>query len=277
METKFSASGLHTRLEERFSGDGWIYLREVPDGTTVNATRRADAMAMGLWKTTGIHLHGFELKVSRSDWRSEMQDLLKSDTFISKCHFWWLVAPKEVAKLEEIPANWGWLAPTSDGKTLRVQKQPTKNQPSLSYEFLAAILRSARKSNTEEAEIKRQVEAAYRKGRQDAHDHLTAGSRRLESGYKQKLEQMIDFLGHVEKATGLDLRRYQTMPERLGKVVKLVLACQDLERFEKHLINTLETHLNRVEILLNDHRSDTLQLIKEIQPCQRNEDDLVHE
>ena len=72
----------------------------------------------------GIHrrraLHGFEVKVSRSDWLRELADPTKADAWKRFCDQWWLVCPPEVARADELPSGWGWMT-YSNGK-LRVRR-----------------------------------------------------------------------------------------------------------------------------------------------------------
>jgi hypothetical protein len=61
------------------NGPEWAYLEKVRDAPGFDARRTADAMALGLWHNRGCELHGFEIKVSRADWRRELAELAKAD------------------------------------------------------------------------------------------------------------------------------------------------------------------------------------------------------
>lgn len=63
---------LEVLLRERYQGRDWAFLLQVPDGTGMAKSRTADALAMGLWPSKGLNLHGFEVKASRSDWLAEL-------------------------------------------------------------------------------------------------------------------------------------------------------------------------------------------------------------
>lgn len=62
-------------------------------------------------------LHGFEIKVSRSDWLTELRDPTKADAWRRYCDQWWLVAPRDVVR-GDLPEGWGHLAPA--GASLRI-------------------------------------------------------------------------------------------------------------------------------------------------------------
>ena len=64
-----------------------------------------------------LPVHGFEVKVSRSDWLRELADADKAQAWKRYCHHWWLVAPRDVVKPGELPEGWGHLAPA--GSRLR--------------------------------------------------------------------------------------------------------------------------------------------------------------
>lgn len=72
-------------------------------------------------------VHGFEVKVTRSDWLRELADPTKADEWARYCHHWWLVAPREVVKPGELPGGWGHLAPA--GQRLRMVTEAPLRQP----------------------------------------------------------------------------------------------------------------------------------------------------
>lgn len=68
-----------------------------------------DFMAVACWASLEFAVHGHEVKVSRGDWLKELKNPNKSSPTMAMCDFWWLVAPKGVAKEEELPERWGFL------------------------------------------------------------------------------------------------------------------------------------------------------------------------
>jgi len=97
-------------LNPRFSnGTRYAFLTHVRDATGFQGTRTADAIVVNLWPSDRFQLTGFEVKVSRSDWMKEIADADKAAIFQKRCHQWYLIAPEGVAKLEEIPGDWGFL------------------------------------------------------------------------------------------------------------------------------------------------------------------------
>jgi hypothetical protein len=143
-DPQHTSDTLKALLRERYPLPVWTLITEAPDGTSSSKSRSADAMAMGCWKTAGIEMHGFEIKISRWDWQRELNDLSKAEVFARHCHRWFLVAPPGIIHLDELPAEWGLMEPVGKG-SLRIRKAATRNrnpQP-LGWEFLAALLRRA--------------------------------------------------------------------------------------------------------------------------------------
>ncbi|WP_237223542.1 hypothetical protein [Rothia nasimurium] len=70
-------------------------------------------------------VHGFEIKVSRTDWLSEHRTAgKKSELWRSYCNYWWLVVPNpNMVKPEELPEGWGLLAGV---KRLRAVIKPAR-------------------------------------------------------------------------------------------------------------------------------------------------------
>jgi hypothetical protein len=123
---------IHELLRARFSPPDWDLFSEVTIGD-----RRMDALAIG--RSRPYPLWGIEVKAFRSDWLREIQNPLKADTLREVVDAWYLVAPADVAKPEEVPAGWGLLVPKGD--TLRiVVRAGTKKRAAISRELLHRVL-----------------------------------------------------------------------------------------------------------------------------------------
>ena len=153
VETKWTEARLLELLRRRHaakSGDGpeWAYLEHVRDRAGFEATRTIDAMALGLWPSRGHELHAFEVKVSRSDWRRELADPAKAEAFCKLADRFWVVAPRGVVPVDEVPETWGLLETHgTTTPTLRVTQAAPKLEPAtgraVSRGFLACLLRAA--------------------------------------------------------------------------------------------------------------------------------------
>ncbi len=130
-------------MRARFCAPKWALCFEVQDATGMRATRSADAIAMSLWPSLGLELHGFEFKTSRADWLRELKDPSKAETFKRYCDRWFLVTTsREIARAGELPAGWGWLV-VLGGRIYAVAAAPKLEPEPITRAFLAALLRRA--------------------------------------------------------------------------------------------------------------------------------------
>ena len=106
--------------------------------------RTADAIVVDLWPSTGNALHGIEVKVSRSDWLTELKDPAKADAFKPYCDHWWLAVPDAAIVRDDLPDGWGLLVAGKDGSTLRQRvAAPRLERREMPFGMTAALLRAA--------------------------------------------------------------------------------------------------------------------------------------
>ena len=130
-------------MRARFCAPKWALCFEVQDATGMRATRSADAIAMSLWPSLGLELHGFEFKTSRADWLRELKDPSKAETFKRFCDRWFLVTTsRETVRPGELPEGWGWLV-VSSGRLFTITAGPKLEPHPITRPFLAALLRRA--------------------------------------------------------------------------------------------------------------------------------------
>lgn len=107
----FTAQTLLARLHRHYTPPGplpgGLFAAEV----AVNGGRvlsRCDAVYVGFTSASGRRMIGHEIKVTRADWRRELDQAGKADYWHDACQEWWVVAPStEVVPPEELPAGWG--------------------------------------------------------------------------------------------------------------------------------------------------------------------------
>ena len=184
---------------------------------------------MGLWPSRGLHLYGFEIKINRGDWLKELNHPEKAEDIAQFCDFWWVVAPKDLIKVEEIPQNWGLMIPF--GATTKIIKEAKQLKPiRIDKLFLAAILRRAQESITPEAKIIAARKEGKEEGRKVARAEVEYGLRE----YQNLKKAVLDF----EKASGVCINEWHA--ESIGEAVKMVLAGGHL-RTKDRLQALLET------------------------------------
>ncbi len=154
-------------LRLRYTAPEWAFMAQVRNGTGFSrrVTRTADAIAMSLYPSRGLHLHGFEVKVSRGDFVKELKTPEKAEDIARFCSFWWIVAPDtNVAPVEMVPANWGLLVIKGDALTVAKQATQKESVP-LDTPMIASIFRNIADTMLPKDSLtdwKREVEAAAR-------------------------------------------------------------------------------------------------------------------
>jgi hypothetical protein len=153
---------------------GGVFIPECGQNGGTGAGSRADALYVGFTSTSGRLLVGHELKVSRADWRRELDLAGKADFWADNCHQWWIVAPgPEVVPKEEIPHGWGLLYPGKSKTRMQViVKAETRPHVVPSWQAVRSIM--ARLDTLRAASDAQVHRAALEKARQVAKDEADA-------------------------------------------------------------------------------------------------------
>lgn len=206
----FTSSHIRAALRERYK-ESHAILFEVGNSTGHGTNRHIDALAIGLWPSRGMDIEGFEIKVSRSDWKRELADHAKADAIQRYCDRWWIAAPKGLIPVAELPSSWGLLE--LDGTAIRVKVQAPKLEalPPLRG-FIAAVLRRA--AIADAGELRLAVEA------QTAHINKLANEsaeRKIEE-VRRDCRKVLANAEAVRLATGIDLDSWRPTEAMIGAV-----------------------------------------------------------
>ena len=110
--------------------------------------RTVDALVVDLWPSSGNEIHGIEVKVSRSDWLTELKDPDKAEAFRPYCDRWWLAVPDASIVRDDLPPEWGLLVVS--GGTLRARRRAPKfARHSMPFGMTAAWIRAVAKTHGE--------------------------------------------------------------------------------------------------------------------------------
>src|ERR1700693_2736361 len=145
MDKKVTATSadLRAALKRYFLHPDYGIVFEVAKSTGHAAHRHLDAVAMDLWPSRRLELHGIEIKVSKQDLKRELANPAKADEIAAFCNRFWLAAPAGIAVADELPLSWGLLE--YDGEHLILKKKahahPAPKEPT--RVFLAAVFRAA--------------------------------------------------------------------------------------------------------------------------------------
>lgn len=164
---KMTASLVKAVLRMHYAAPNYAVLEEVRNATGLLKKRYglkpryADLIAMGLYPSEGLEISGFEVKVSRADWLSEISDEKKAVAVKQFCDRWYLVTHSDkVVKAGELPADWGWLVAekTEKGYVLReIVAAPKLNAMPITRAFLASLMRNATTSNPDYINVQSKI------------------------------------------------------------------------------------------------------------------------
>jgi hypothetical protein len=223
----------HAPKRSHGNGPEWAFVEHVRDSAGFNASRTIDAMALGLWPSRGLELHGFEVKVSRADFRREVADVAKMDAFAKVLDRFWVVAPKGVVPPVELPATWGLLEVGEDGVSIRQKVAApllTDVRVPIPRDFLVPLLRAAGAVVQSRPE---DLVAEYERGFASGKSHAAWNENSLQRKTEQ-VKELTEALAEIDAAFGTNLTHTdsQTRMERVGRVagvVRSVLSGDDVE------------------------------------------------
>jgi hypothetical protein len=255
-------SEVYQILKKRFPAGEYALLQEVSDAAGFSRSRSADFIAMGFWPSRGLSVHGIEQKASRTDWLKELKDHKKAENIFQYSDYFWLLttAMDGIAKLEEIPETWGWMA--IKGDKIKVMKEAPKLTPvALSKHFVVAMLkRACGKDFVHVSDIEERINQAKQSG-------LSERDYQNEQA-KRELKELQEIVDEFQSASGITIRdrwRYHYTPKETGEVVKLLLSggvpeiekkLQQLHTTASNIANNIQSHLTELNGKGNKDRVD---------------------
>jgi hypothetical protein len=201
----------------------YAFLQQVRNATGFSrVTRTADAIALSLWPSRGLVLHGFEFKRYRGDWKREKDNPAKAEEIARFCDFWWVVVTDvRIVDIDELPPTWGLKAPNADGTALVTLQTATKMDPEpWSRGFMAAILRNVSDGSMPIAAHAAKVEQARAEGFERGKGTAPASEAETELRRLRTLETRV---AEFSRASGISLDVAWRNGRELGEAVDIVL------------------------------------------------------
>ncbi len=104
----------YTKIRPGTDADQFVRAQHVRYNTTYGiALAIADYIVLDTWSPHEIL--GFEIKVSRSDWLTELRNPLKAEYWRKHCHRWYLVTSHREIVRGDLPDGWGHMTLTPGG------------------------------------------------------------------------------------------------------------------------------------------------------------------
>ncbi len=237
-------------LRARFLPPEWSLFFEVGDQTGTAQSRWADAVAMNMYPSRGLEIHGFEVKVSRSDWLRELKDPSKSAAVQRYCDRWWVVCPDGIIKPGELPATWGHYQANPNRTIRQVVAAPKLEAEPVTKSFMAALMRRA--GAVDQDVITTMVQAEVE--RQRASDQQSI-DRQIEARSFAS-QRAIDQLKEITDFAGVEPSRY-IKSEEIGKAIAYVLKTGVLGTYANitHLRNLAEKFAKDCDVAIGAEAS----------------------
>lgn len=108
------AADIVRRLESRYSPPEWATFAELPDGTGSAHCRTIDLFAQNCYPSKRFLSVAVEVKVTRADFRRELENPGKRLVWERQANEFWFAAPKGVVPVEELPEGAGLLEAWGD-------------------------------------------------------------------------------------------------------------------------------------------------------------------
>ncbi len=252
------SENLDKMLVDRFAPPAWALFFEFPDGTGGNRNRSADAVAFSLFPSQGLEIYGFEKKVSRSDWLRELKDPKKADAVGKYCDRWWVVAPKDIVDVKEMPAPWGLMVPRKDKLVVAKQAAKLPSKP-INRAFLMSLMRQIHARwlprSQSDAIINKSFQERYDAGFRDGKAEVTGETQIpiLETQLKYSKMEMDGIkkdIADFERKSGMQFRRYDM--GRIGEAVEVVKRLGLKQSDLSGMLQTISHHLDAAKHEIQD-------------------------
>lgn len=212
-----TSAHIRALLRTRYQHPEWALCFEVANTTGAYAKRYADGVAMNLFPSRGLAIHGFEIKVSKSDFKNEIANPEKSEAVQQYCDHWWIVAPASAVDESLLPTTWGWLR--VDGERLVAAKNaPKLDAKPMTRAFMAAMVRRSNEADAADVEaiVRKRVQAERENDRKVIDREVEARTRGAADALK-KIEELKAKIGN-DRWDSLEA-------EDVAAAVKFVRAC----------------------------------------------------
>ncbi len=235
-------------LERRYGAPFYCFFPHFRDATGFQASRTADGLAMSLYKSRGLAIMGFEVKVSRGDWLSELKQPEKAEAVLEYCDSWWIVTPKDVIQPGEVPKSWGWLE-FKGGKLFGRKEAEQLTPKPISRFFLASMIQRAAKLEASSNVVSRDlahkwVVDARVEGRKGAEDQVKTAER--------KVEQLREALRKFEEVSGIRINEWSQGDSAAAVAMVMKLDRLKLAKDASWVIDRIKEEVRDLEKGLTD-------------------------
>lgn len=206
-EMKITSTDIINALQAQYTTPEWYLGTEVGNSTGSDCRRHADAIAINAYPSKGFEVRGFEVKVSASDLKSELDNGLKSDEIARFCDYWFLVVPKGLTDNFTLPPTWGVIE-YFEGKLKQKVKATKLDKIKPNFGFLCAMLRGRERNFN--IEINKRAEEMAKQKQANLNYEATKN--------KEDLLELQSKLADIKQATGIDLSSWTPSKNIISKL-----------------------------------------------------------
>ena len=233
MNEKLTEKDLEFYLAQRYCQPEWAFFPQVRSSTG-SANRIADGIAMNMYRSRKYEIHGFEIKVSRTDWLNELKKPQKAEEIFNYCDKWWLVvSDKDIVQKGELPKGWGLMVVRGKGLVAKIKAEYVKAEV-IDYGFIASLLRSASANLVLRDSIKQQLDDAWDRGEKSQKYKIESAISNAER-YKKIIETF-------EEAAGVKIDEYygNQEAEKVGRLLRRILEGESFKQILGWKIKSIE-------------------------------------
>lgn len=186
---KWTENSVFKTLSRTFPPGPFVLLPSVRNGTgyAKKKTRTADGIAVSVWPSRGLYFTGIEIKVSHSDWMSEIKDPEKSCEIQKYCRYWYIATPEGVVQPGEMPENWGHII-VGEKKNVMAKEAPRLTPEPPDMLFVCSVLRAASEQCVPMAEIQDRE--------REIHDRAFEDGKKRSEYDAMQLREAVDYFEH---------------------------------------------------------------------------------
>ncbi len=189
---------------------------QVHNAAGFSYSRRLDAVVFDTWPSSGLLMHGLEIKCSVADLRQELQNQKKFEDFKPHLNLFSIVAPRGMVDLAILPPKWGLYVPTEKG-SLKTRRKPLplheESTRTIGRSFAAAFTRAllVRSMSSEFAEEE------YKRGIADGEED----SKWKIEGLERNVQSTTEIMEGFQEKSGIRLESYDY--GEIGEAVDVIM------------------------------------------------------
>jgi len=254
------ATDVYQLLKKRYDDERqWLCAGEVSN-TTGGGLRRLDFVAVNCYESQGYGIHAFEIKISKSDLRRELEDPSKHNIFFEFIDTYSIVAPDYVLDAEYkklIPPKWGIYTVSTravkdnvsgevtDERYIKVVRKPLNlhddKDLTMKRSFAMSLLRAIRNQNAEKFYVEELLRKEYKRGREEGENYCGWELKDLRRKYEEEAWK-FKFLDRLHIYT-------KDRAEKCIPKIKAMLSLYDQMDWLADRIRSVETSLSQMKEL----------------------------